>query len=154
MPISTKDLSGLPSIESLERLTQSLAILDAVISPEWDYRYFSFNAKWDVVKGERMASMRDGSGDEYFLLFTPDGAVLKGFDHESPMSPWAKEPAQVWPGVLDDVPQEFAAFLTEPAFNMKDTSFCIWRTYEDDGWRRGTVAFPPEDDPDGSENLL
>jgi len=154
MPISTRDLSEMPDIDSLQRLTQSIAMLDAIISPEWDHRYFSFNTKWDQSRDERMASMRNGSGDEYFVLFTPQGAILKGFDHESPMSPWTREPVEVWPGVLDHVPEEFAHFLTEPAFNMQDASFCVWRTHRDDGWRRGPVASPSDGDPDGSENLM
>src|SRR4051794_29115430 len=115
MPISSRDLSNMPDIENLERLTQSLAMLDAIISPEWEYRYFSFNAEWGTSLGERMASMRNGSGDEYFLLFAGAGAILKGFDHESPMSSWTGIPPSVWPGVVDHVPEEFSAFLAEPA---------------------------------------
>jgi hypothetical protein len=154
MAISTRDLSTMPDIPSLERLTQSLAMLDAIISPEWEYRYFSFNANWDPSLGERMASMRNGSGNEYFLLFASAGAILKGFDHESPMSPWIDAQNAVWPGVLDQVPEGFAAFLTEPAFNLKDTTFCIWRTGSDSVWRCGSISFPEGSDPDGSEGLL
>jgi len=154
MPISTRDLSAMPAIPLLEKLTQSLAMLDAILSPEWEYRYFSFNAKWDPGSEERMASMRNGSGDEYFLWFGGAGAILKGFDHESPMSTWNHPQNNVWPGVLDHVPEEFSSFLAEPAFNMKDTTFCIWRTGSGSGWRRGPIWFPEGADPDGSEGLL
>jgi hypothetical protein len=154
MPVSTRDLSALPDIGTLEKITQSLAMLDAILCPEWEYRYFSFDARWDVALGERMASMRNGSGDEYFLLFTARGAIMKGFDHESPMSTWSSESRTVWPGVLDNVPPEFAAFLEEPAFNMADATFCIWRTAEDSQWHRGVISFPEGSDPDGSEALL
>jgi hypothetical protein len=71
----------------LKKLCQSLATLDAIMSPEWEYRYYSFNSKW--AEGEMMASMRNGSGDEYFILFNSEGAIMKGFAHESSMSPWA-----------------------------------------------------------------
>lgn len=71
MPISTRDLSDMPGVDTLERLSQSVAMLDAILSPQWDYRYFSFHAVWDTSMNERMASMRNGSGDEYFLVFTP-----------------------------------------------------------------------------------
>lgn len=154
MPVSTRDLSRLPDLTKLEQLSQSIAMLDAIISPEWDYRYFSFNAKWDPLKQERMASMRNGSGDEYFLLFSPQGGILKGFDHEAAMSPWTREPKEVWPGVLDHVPAMFADFLTEPAFSLGDTTFCIWRAHNDDRWQIGPVSFPLGNDPDGSEDLL
>ncbi|MGY5610077.1 hypothetical protein ACXHJ2_18310 [Paenibacillus sp. ALE3] len=46
--------------------------------PEWEYRYYSYNAHWD--ENEQMASMRDGEGDHYFALFQPTGLIIKGFD--------------------------------------------------------------------------
>jgi hypothetical protein len=156
MPISTRDLSQLPNIERHEKLAKSIAMLDAILSPNWEYRYFSFNAAWDSSRDERMASMRNGSGDEYFLVFSPQGAILKGFDHEAPMSPWACEPVAVWPGVLDCVPAVFASFTAEAAFSMGNCTFCIWREPSDAKWQHGPVAFPAggAGDPDGSEGLL
>lgn len=56
MNVSTRDLNALPGIDGLMRLTQSLAILDAVLSPEWEYRYYSFNQAW--AAGEKMALCR------------------------------------------------------------------------------------------------
>lgn len=150
--ISTRDLTGLPDIDSLRKLSQSLAMLEAILSPEWESRYYSFNSQWS--QGEEMASMRNGSGDEYFLLFTAAGAILKGFAHESPMSPYHHRPPKIWNGVLDNVPKEFASFLTEPAFDMESTTFCIWRTYTDKVWQRGNLEFPESEDPDGSKDLL
>jgi hypothetical protein len=150
--ISTRDLSALPAIPDLHRLTMSLATLDAIIEPQWDYRYYSFNRKWDI--GEQMASMRNGQGDEWFCVFSDAGAFLKGFDHESAMSPWGTEPSRIWPGVLDNVPASFARFVSEPAFSMADTTFCIWRTPGDLAWNRGDIQFPGDDDPDGSEWML
>jgi hypothetical protein len=151
--ISTRDLSQLPDIAGLKKLTQSLAMLDAIIMREWDYRYYSFDSNW--TQGEQMASMRDGSGDEWFCLFTSTGAALKGFDHESEMSPWGNDDHAIWKGVLDQVPPVFSSFLSEPAFSMKDTTFCIWPTNQDADWRVGKIEFPDgADDPDGSEGLL
>ena len=150
--ISTQDLSRLLDIAQLKALSQSLALLDAILQPDWQYRYYSFNARW--ADGEQLASMRDGSGDEYYLLFTPSGAILKGFAHESDMTPYHVEPPQVWTGVLDDVPQVFASFLSEPAFEREATTFCIWREHADTAWRRGNIVFPMREDPDGSADLL
>src|SRR5438874_2641179 len=138
--ISTRNLSQMPDIAGLKMLTQSLAMLDAILMPEWQYRYYSFNSQW--APGEQMASMRDGSGDEWFCLFESAGAALKGFDHESAMSPWGNDDHAIWKGVLDEVPPVFARFLNEPAFSMKDTTFCIWRTNQDAVWRVGAIEFP------------
>jgi hypothetical protein len=149
---STRTLEVLPSIEDLIRLSKGLAILDAILSPEWEYRYYSFNSKW--APGEMMASMRNGSGDGYFILFDKHGAAIKGFDHEAIMSPWNTESDVIWPGIYDSVPVQFSTFLNEPAFSMTDATFCIWKLYADAGWRCGVREFPAGDDPDGSEQML
>jgi hypothetical protein len=158
--ISTRDLSGLPDIDALKRLMQSMAMLDAILSPEWQYRYYSFNSKWS--KGQQMGSMRNGCGDDLFALFTRAGCFLKGFDHEAPMTPYAKRTPKVRPGVLDSVPAVFASGLNEPAFGMENTTFCIWRQYTDNCWQVGDIKFPRTKlrfdgkprDPDGSGDML
>lgn len=158
--ISTRDLSGLPPVDLLKRVMQSMAMLDAILSPEWEYRTYSFNSKWAV--GEQMGSMRNGSGDDLSALFTKDGYFLKGFDHEADMSPFREDPPLLWPGLIEEVPSEFASGLNEPAFMMDHTTFCIWRKHSDDRWHRGAIEFPPTryysdgttSDPDGSVGLL
>lgn len=150
--ISTHDLSHLPDIDHLKALSRSLAMLEAILCPEWEYRYYSFTAHWN--EGEMMASMRNGSGDEYFILFHSAGAIIKGFAHEAPMTPYTFDPPRVWPGVLDAVPEIFASFLAQPAFVINETTFCIWRSYHDSAWQRGKIDFPDHPDPDGSHALL
>ena len=132
----------LPSISALRATTQSLAMLDAILCPEWQYRYFSFNSGW--APGMEMASMRDGCGDDWFLLFDSVGAALKGFAHElaSDRSFGASIRAQV--------PQEFSAFLDEPAFSMYDATFCFWRRADDSIWTKVQGALGE----DGSDELL
>ena len=79
--ISTRNLSALPPINVLKKLTQSLAMLDAIIQRDWEGRYYSFNARWSIDK--QMASMRNGEGDEWFCVFSKNGAFLKGLTTES-----------------------------------------------------------------------
>lgn len=150
--VSKKRLAALPNIEALKLLSQSLAVLDAIMSPEWESRYYSFNSKWG--EGEMMASMNNGSGDEYFIMFNSHGAIIKGFAHESPMNSYGAESGRLWPGVLDDVPTKFQDFLSEPAFSIPYTTFCIWRKDTDSSWQVGSIDYPEGDDPDGSEDLL
>ncbi len=145
-------LATLPGIEELRRLSQSLAVLDAIMSPDWEYRYYSFNSQWG--KGEMMASMRNGCGDGYFILFNSLGAIMKGFAHESEMSPWNFDHEQVWPGVLSDVPCEFDDFLREPAFDIANATFCVWRKFVEGNWQAGNISYPPDSDPDGAEEML
>lgn len=150
--ISTRNLAALPDIDRLKALLQSLAVLDSIMSPEWEYRYYSFNAKWG--SGEQMGSMRNGCGDEFYALFNGSGCFLKGFAHEHPMSPYRTNPPELWPGVLEGVPTGFSSGLNEPAFSMENTTFCIWRQYGDESWSHGPIDFPEDDDPDGSAFLL
>jgi hypothetical protein len=151
--ISTRNLSLLPDIDGLRLTLQSMAMLDAILSPEWPYRYYSFNAAWGAH--EQMGSMRNGSGDHFYALFGPAGCWLKGFAHESPMTPYREVPERVWPGILDVVPAEFVGCLREPAFSVEDVTFCVWRLFGDRTWQLGPVEFPAgHPDPDGSEFLL
>jgi hypothetical protein len=151
--ISTRDMYLLPDVDGLRRLLQSLAMLDAVLSPDWQYRYYSFNPAW--AAGEQMGSMRNGSGDGFYAHFSPSGCWLKGFAHEYPMSPFRERPPRPWPGVLAAVPAEFAVCLREPAFEPEVVTFCVWRRYVDPAWKMGSVDFPPaHPDPDGSAFLL
>jgi hypothetical protein len=146
--ISTRNLEALPDVSTLRRLTRSLAMLDAILSPEWESRYYSFDSHWG--EGELMASMRDGEGDHWFALFTHAGVVVIGLDHEAPMF----RPGDPWPGLVDAIPPELAAAVDEPAFDARNSTFSIWRRSAGATWERGPVEFPDGDDPDGSAQLL
>ena len=56
--ISTRKLSLLPPIDQLRSVLQAMAMLDAILSPEWEYRYYSFNARWS--KGATYWSIEAG----------------------------------------------------------------------------------------------
>lgn len=43
MAISTSNSQDLPDVPTLKRLLQSIAMLDAILKAEWEYRYYSFN---------------------------------------------------------------------------------------------------------------
>ncbi|QQS42320.1 MAG: hypothetical protein IPM63_05085 [Acidobacteriota bacterium] len=150
--LSTRNLAALPDIDRLKALLQSLAVLDAIMSPEWDYRYYSFNANW--YENEQMGSMRNGCGDEFYAHFTDVGCFLKGFAHEYPMTPYRNNPPELWPGLLEGVPSEFSSGVNEPAFSMENTTVCVWRKYGDESWAHGPIDFPEGEDPDGSAFLF
>lgn len=145
-------IEKLPSISNLKRVSQSLAMLDAILEPEWEYRYYSFNQHW--ADGEQMGSMRNGEGSWYFILFNSTGAFLKGFEKDCPLGNFFRENGTTYPGVLDDVPTQFDAALNEPAFFIGEATFCFWRQSDDSGWHRGTFDLPVGVDPDGSRSLL
>lgn len=146
----------LPSITTVRDRSRSLAMLDAILSPRWDHRCYAFDAHWGPV--EALASMQNGSGDEYGIVFSEAGAWIRVFDHESPMSPFEFEPPRLWPGVVDAVPQVFGAYLEEPAFMSQGVlraTACLWRQPAEARWHAGAIQFPTgRKDPDGSGWLL
>ncbi|MCP4500552.1 MAG: hypothetical protein GY822_11385 [Deltaproteobacteria bacterium] len=134
-----------PSIATLKTQMKALALLDAIVCQEWEFRYFSFNAQWS--EGEEMGSMRDGSGSHFFALFSDAGAALVGLDHRS-LTYEAGAP-KAW--VFDGLPAEFEDNLkNEKAFLSSDATFCIWRLAADEKWSCGT----PEGVDDGAAELL
>lgn len=104
--------------EELIRLCKSIATLEAIISPQWEDRYYSFNSKW--AQGRSVFSMRDGSGDEFYLEFNENGWIGKVFLHELLCD--------------EELPDEakaiFPSFFTEPAFDINNFTFFIWKTNE------------------------
>jgi hypothetical protein len=151
---STRNLVALPTPASLQRTLQSTALLDAILCDEPYLRTHHFDAFWST--GVTMAKMDNGSGDHYYVAFCDAGVFVKGFDHESPMSPYAAEAFGVWPGLLDQVPAEFAEFVAEPAFEMEDITCCLWWATPAACWQIGNVQFPDHrvNDPDGSAWML
>jgi hypothetical protein len=150
----------LPAIAVVRRWSESLAVLDAVMSGDWQYRCFSFDAGWGP--GQALASMRNGSGDEYSITFTRDGAFLRGFDHESPLSPFSQAQPALWPGLLTGLPAALAAVAEEPAFTLGSVpamTVALWRLAGDEQWHHGQAAYPQAweneyADPDGSNWLF
>lgn len=146
-------LAALPGLARTRELTRALAVLDCVMADDWESRYYSFDPAW--AEGEQMASMRNGSGDDWFCWFGAPGAAIVGFDHESALSPYAQRLPGLVPGLLDGIPDAFRTpVLEEPAFAIEDTTFVLWRLTTDDTWHAGPVELPDGPDPDGARSLL
>lgn len=154
-PVTVHDTAKLlPSIPELRDHCRALAMLEAILCPDVRFRHHAFDARWSET--DELASMSNGAGDEYAIVFAPAGAYVRGFDHESPMSPYVDD--VVWPGVVDEVPDVFRTYVDEPAFSdgagFPSVTACLWRTTDDDTWRTGTIDFPDACDPDGSDHLF
>ena len=75
--ISTQDYRALPDAAALQRISKALAVLDAINSPDVEYRYYTYNAAWG--EGEEVLEMSDGEGDQLLTLFRPEGCVINGY---------------------------------------------------------------------------
>jgi hypothetical protein len=95
----------LPPPSLLKAVSKALAVLDMIVEPDPWLRYYSYHQAWGPA--EDLASMQDGSGDEYSIVFLDDGAAyVRGFGHESPISPWGHD-GDLWPGLIDGLPERF-----------------------------------------------
>jgi hypothetical protein len=131
----------MPAIAVVRRWFQSLAVLDAIVCADWEYRYLSFDEQFGP--GQALASMRNGSGDEYSITFAGGGALLRGFDHESPLSPFIQTPPTLWPGLLTGLPAALAILAEEPALTLDGVpmvTIALWRLGRDAQWHHGQIA--------------
>jgi hypothetical protein len=69
--MSSRNLSALPAPDELERRCQAVAVLDAILSPEPRWRYFTFDVAYGP--GERVAMMDAATGDGWVIWFLPQG---------------------------------------------------------------------------------
>lgn len=137
--ISTKDYNSLPDRKSLETICKAISVLDAIISQEWQYRYYSYNSKWDT--NERCLQMRNGSGDEMHILFREDGCAINGFAHEYEQQDKGK--------LTNNLPTIFNDFIFGEPVKSTGTTFCLWTT-ELKNWQIGLI----ENFDDNSEEML
>ncbi|CAI6079345.1 hypothetical protein [Cohnella sp. JJ-181] len=144
-------LERLPDPIILKKLMKIQAALNIILCREEWLRYHSFVQ--DGNEGVSLAKIDNGAGDHLILLFSPEGSIIKGFDHESELSPYAQDEHKVLPGIYDDVPKELLALLEDDAMEIDDATFCIWRKNNDANWHKGKVEIPNGEN-DGSDFLV
>ena len=141
---STENLNLIINPENLQKLCKSISAIEAIISPEWEYRYYSYQKDWSGT-GE-FCEMRNGQGDQMLILFGKDGICINGFAHESEMNGWKnfqveekksfmdklfnlkKEPKteliqQVPNGVVTELPKTFNKFIYGEPVKSIGTTF-------------------------------
>lgn len=144
MKLNTQNRNNLPHPTELKKLCKSLAVLDAIFSQEWEYRYYSYNCKWS--ENEEFFQMRDGEGNEMLILFTNKGVVINGFDHEL-YDYEAKLPNKQ--DLTNMLPDHYSDFIFGEPVASVGTTYCIWSN-ENQEWSIGKVVY----DKDGSEDQL
>lgn len=140
----------LPAPARVRDLSRRVALLEFLIAPDTPYRKHAFRT--DRRPGWDLATMDNGGGDDYAIALSDTAALIRCFDHESAMSPYAND-EEHRPGTVDTLPAEFADLVGDPDFNGGDplsVSALIW-------WREGRTAWGtgvPGDMDDGSGRLL
>ncbi|MCO1335856.1 hypothetical protein MO867_16090 [Microbulbifer sp. OS29] len=130
---------------------KSCAELDVELCEKEYLRSYRFYPEWS--EGVQVATYENGGGDDLVVVFCGDSILIKGFDHESEVSPHAQDEYGIWPGIYEGAPLRLLEVLDDKVFEKKDVTFCLWREADDVEWKRGPVSFP-NDENDGSDWLL
>lgn len=172
--LSTKNLGLLPKGKEFQNICKSISALEAIICPEWEYRYFSYDKNWS--ESEEICEIRNGLGDQLLILFSNTGIVINGFTHGSQMNGWKhiliNEPSsflkrlfnlkkietklvqEMWKGMTEGLPQEFEEFIFGEPVKSTGTTFCIWQKPFGSNWEMGKVEYPNDEYFDGSTEYL
>ncbi|MFT8349131.1 hypothetical protein [Clostridium saccharoperbutylacetonicum] len=67
----------------------SMAALDIIFSEEEWLRVYTWYPNWDGKSS--LAVIDNGCGDTMHIVFSNDGCIIKGFDHESELSPMLRK---------------------------------------------------------------
>lgn len=131
--------------KELEKYLKAMAMLDIVMVSKKDawLRLVSFS------KEEKVSIYRldNGSGDNILVLFTEEGVLLKGFDHESELNQFAADEwdASFFEHIFAGLPKELESFLNED--DRDNTTFCMWCVDDTDMWIQNEID--NDDDEDG-----
>lgn len=136
---STKKPNQLPDRKTLQSICKAIAVVDAILSQDWEYRYFSYNCKW--AKDEEFFEMRDGEGSRMLILFHKAGCVINGFDAELSK----RDKKQLTKGL----PKIYQEFIFGEPVKTYGTTFCLWTT-EQEEWVVGEIT----DYKDSSKDFL
>ncbi len=137
--LSTQNLNDLPGCRELKSICKAISVLDAILSPEWDYRYYSYNCKWG--ESEEFFEMRNGCGDHMLILFSNDGCVINGLNHELLETEKSD--------LTFNLPDIFQGFIYGEPVTSIGTSFCLWKI-ESQKWQVGKIG----NYEDGSADML
>lgn len=138
----------------LKKYLKAMAVLDVVMTSKkqaW-LRYVNVSS---IGKANAFV-IDNGSGDELVVIFTENGTLIKGFDHESEYNQFA---ADEWDNAFfeytfSNLPEEFAELLDEDS--RDNTTFCMWCMDDSDMWVQNEqeINDEEEDDDAGKSYLL
>lgn len=144
----------LPTPERLQKILLSQASLDIIMNAKDDAWLRLTHYHKNYCDEVDMVKIDNGAGDHLYILFSDDGAIIKGFDHESPVSPYAHDDEEVTQKIYASVPDELRKLLNDPSIEPKDVTFCLWRSSLNPDWKKGDVPEEYQNQNDGEGFLL
>lgn len=137
--------------DHLLSVMQVCAQLEAEFTEDESMRCYHFYPEWS--DGVAIATYENGGGDDLVIIFKDNNVLIKGFDHESEVSPYAQEEYKIWPGMYQGAPKYLIDILDEGPFEKDHVTFCYWLLNNEIQWEQGPVVYNDGED-DGSSWLL
>ncbi len=141
----------------LKKYLNAMAVLDVVMTPKKQAWLRRVNVS-SIGKAPAFV-LDNGSGDDLVVIFTENGALIKGFDHESEYNQFA---ADEWDDAFFEytfsgLPEEFADLLDEDS--RDNTTFCMWCLDDTDMWvqneqEKNNDDEDEDDEDDGGKDFL
>lgn len=144
---------GAPDV-LLQRLT-AYSIIDVIMNSGSDYDGSVYHCNTDWNAGVALFTIDDGGGDHFHILFSNAGCVIKGFGHESDLSPYNYDEDEDYPEYrfYENMPHELYELLDNEALERDLLTFCAWCGAGDNVWQ--AARLPVADDwSDGSADFL
>ncbi|WP_321385066.1 hypothetical protein [uncultured Enterococcus sp.] len=145
----TSKLALFKTTQELQQAFLSWAAIDILLEEDYAYRVYDWIPTW--TEALSFGKIDNGSGDELIAVFGKEDCIIKGFDHESALSPYAQEEYKIYDGIYDQVPKELLERLYDSAIEHEHVTFCFWLEAGSQ-WKKGATIIPEGAD-DGEEFL-
>ncbi len=159
-----KNLHKISSPESLQKHLLAYAKIDYIMCPDDDNydwtKVYHYDKNW-VLNGHYF-KIDDSCGDHYHILFSPDGCIIKGFDHECELSPYnfdEDDDGESIPEIIakhnfyDNTPVALQELLNDLALEKEIVTFCTWQSIGETEWHFAPFKIP-ENWSDGINTFL
>ena len=140
--------------QKMKTLLKKQAILDIIMTPEDDAWFRLVSYEYDKSKQCDVFKITGDDGDHLYILFSEDGVLIKGCDHESCFSPYlldegtedADEASQserlaFINSMYYGIPEQLLSLLDED-MNREAVTFCMWQSAGDTQWHKSQVQQP------------
>lgn len=151
-------IKKIPNTDELVKRLLVYAKIDYFMNhDEEEYKVYHYDDK-DWVKDGHYFRIDDMGGDHYHVLTSPVGSVIKGFGHETDMSPYNFEEGDL-PELIKNhdfyhgMPEALFQLIDDEALEKDLVTFCVWQEAGQQQWNCAPIDLP-DDWSDGSADFL
>lgn len=138
-------LQGIFAAEDLQKHLFAYAKIDTIMCANdiW-LKCYHYDKHW--VPGGHFFKIDDNGGDHYYILCTPKGCIVKGFDHECELSPYNfdEDETIIHYDFYHGAPQNLIALLEDPALEKDLVTFCLWQSTGESKWHVALLDIPDD----------